>query len=313
MLRKSLKRLFSKISVSDIKKLRAMTAAPMSDCKKALVEAENDMSKAKSILIEKNLAKANKKDGREQKEGLWGFLSNEERTKAVMVNLTCETDFVAKSQDFIQFCESSLEILLSSQEQLDSAGEDGQLKSWLDSVEFAEGSSMLQAKKMLIANTEENIEFSRILNLSVEDDNTLIGHYVHKTITNTVGSSGCFVMLDTEGNRDRPAVALGDNLAVHCFGMKPKYLYEKEIPREIYDVEYAQVEKQMEKAVKGKPEEIKERILRGKFMKFLEGQEVMEYQKLGFVDSDETIGEYIADFQERNGYNVTIKSFGEFE
>lgn len=313
MLRKSLKKLFSKVSIEDIKKLREMTAAPMSDCKKALMESNNNISEAKKILIKKNLAKANKKDGREQKEGLWGFLSNEDRSRAVLLNLTCETDFVAKSQDFIKFCEDSLRIILQNEGNLDFKGESEEVKSWLETIEFKGDSSLLEAKKLLIANTEENIEFSKIQTIELEDNNSIIGYYVHKTITETTGATGSLVVLNTSGHKEKTDLTLADNLAVHCFSMKPKYFYENQIPREIYETEYTKVEKEMERAIKGKPQDIVEKILRGKFMKFLEEQEVMEFQKLGFIDSDETIGEYLSDYQKRNGYSVQIESYQGFE
>jgi elongation factor Ts len=99
-----MRRFFSKVNVADIKKLRELTSAPMSDCKKALLESNNDISEAKKILIKRNLIFSEKKEGRAQKEGVWGFKTNEDRTKAVMLNLTCETDFVAKSETFINFC-----------------------------------------------------------------------------------------------------------------------------------------------------------------------------------------------------------------
>lgn len=85
------------MSMDDVKRLREMTSAPMSDCKKALLDSNNDMAEAKKILIKKNLIFSEKKEGRVQKEGIWGFQTNSDRTRAALINLTCETDFVAKS------------------------------------------------------------------------------------------------------------------------------------------------------------------------------------------------------------------------
>lgn len=314
MLRNTLKRLFSKVNIADIKKLRLITAAPMSDCKQALIDSNNNVTEAKAILIKKNLAKANKKEGREQKEGLWGFIANEARTKAVMLNLTCETDFVAKSKDFINFCENSLEILLENPSNLNSKEESEELKTWLDTVCFSEDSSLLEAKKFLIANTEENIEFSRIKTINIEENpDSVIGFYLHRTITNTVGAGGSYAIINTAGNRDQLAVDLADNLAVHAFSMKPKHIYESQIPEETYEEEYSKIKEEMKGAIKGKPEHIVKIILRGKFLKSLEKFEVMELQNLGFMDSEETVGEYLTEFQKKNGYEVKVEEFGELQ
>ena len=73
---------------------------------------------------------------------------------------------------------------------------------------------------MLIAKTEENIEFSTIKTVT-PDDNSLIGYYVHKVLKKDIGTGGSYVEIDTQGKRDKKYLDLADNLAVHCFGMKP--------------------------------------------------------------------------------------------
>lgn len=234
-----LRRCFSKVSMDDIKKLRELTSAPMSDCKKALLESNNNLDEAKKILIKKNLIFSEKKIGREQKEGIWGFKTNPERTHAVLINLTCETDFVAKSQAFVDFCQDSLTTILSNKElvSLDSKGECEQVKSWMDKTEFkSSGDNIIHAKKLLIANTQENIEFSRIHTIQVEDSSK-IGYYIHRTVSSSIGSGGNYVVVDLEKKVDSSSALLKqtiDNLAVHCFSLTPKYLYEKNLPQEDY-------------------------------------------------------------------------------
>jgi len=298
--------------MADIKKLRLMTSAPMSDCKKALIEASNDMKTAKKILIERNLVLADKKDGREQKEGLWAFQTTPDRRKAVMINLTCETDFVAKSEAFLNFCQSSLNLFLTEFPNFDYKGENEELKNWMEETKFIDSDhSVLDAKKLLIANTEENIEYSRIKTIELPE-NTMIGSYVHRTIVEGVGSSGNFVTVEFSQNDNFEKVSkLADNLSVHCFSMKPNYLDEESVPVDLYEEEMGKVREEMANAIKGKPEELQERILRGKFMKFLR-ENIVGFQTLGFMDSEDTIDEYLGNFEKENGVQVTLKSFNDF-
>lgn len=117
------RRAFS-VTMEDIKTLRAMTGAPLSACKQTLTETGSDFKKAKALLRERDLLFADKKEGKESNEGLWGFVSTEKRDRGVLVNLTCETDFVAKSQNFLDFFESSLSNLLRNKESLNITQED---------------------------------------------------------------------------------------------------------------------------------------------------------------------------------------------
>jgi elongation factor Ts len=259
MLTSQVRRLFSKVSIEDVKKLRELTSAPMSDCKKALIESNNDIAEAKKILIKKNLIFSEKKVGREQKEGVWGFKTNSDRTKAVLVNLTCETDFVAKSQAFVNFCSSTLTSIVSAEDfvTLDSRGESDEVKAWMEKTGYLNTSdNLIHAKKLLIANTQENIEFSRIHTIQVENTSK-IGYYIHKTISESVGSSGNYVVVNLDSKVDQSAQLLKqtiDNLAVHCFSLTPKYLYETALPREEYLEIETTVRQSMAKAIEGKPE-----------------------------------------------------------
>lgn len=318
MLTNQIRRYFSKVSMADIKKLRTLTSAPMSDCKKALIESNNDISEAKKILIKRNLIFSEKKEGREQKEGVWGFKTNPDRTRAVMVNLTCETDFVAKSQTFIDFCEDTLSTILETEDltELNTKGECDSVKSWMESTEFSTtGNNITDAKKLLIANTEENIEFSRIHTVEVPNSSR-IGYYIHRTVSNSVGSAGNYVVVNLDSGVDTELPLVDqtiDNLAVHCFSSNPKYLYESGLP----EAEYAEIEtlvrQRMAKAIEGKPEALQQKIMRGAFLKQLESKEIMEHQKLGFIDSDETIGEYLEKIQKKVGGNIAVDRYQIFE
>lgn len=313
-----IRRFFTKVNIADVKKLRELTSAPVSDIKNALIESKNDISAAKKILIKRNLIFSEKKEGREQKEGVWGFKTNADRTKAVMVNLTCETDFVAKSHTFIKFCQESLDTILKAEDfhKIDSTGECEQVKAWMNNNEFSNsGNNVTDAKKLLIANMEENIEFHRIHTVEVPDS-ARIGYYIHRTFEDSVGHSGNYVVVDLSSEIDASNPIVNrtiDNLAVHCFSNRPQYLYETSLPEEMYAEIQALVRQRMAKAIEGKPEKLQQIIMRGALLKQLESKEIMEHQKLGFIDSEETIGQYLADIHKKIGGELTVQRYHLFE
>ena len=308
---KSLLRRNFTVTMADVKTLRAMTGAPLSACKQTLTETGSDFKKAKALLRERDLLFADKKVGKESNEGLWGFVATDKRDRGVLVNLTCETDFVAKSQNFLDFFESSLANLLRVQEQLNITKENDASRAQLEKLSFNDDNSFLEAKKMLIAQTEENIEFSTIRTVFPEDS-SLIGYYVHKILKKDIGTGGSYVEIDTQGKKDKKFMNLADNLAVHCFGMKPQFIYENEVDKVVYDEALNEIKISMAQALEGKPEMIQNQILKGKFSKFLQDQEVMQYQTLGFMESSELIGEYIKQFEKENKSKIVIKSFNNF-
>jgi translation elongation factor EF-Ts len=186
----------------------------------------------------------------------------------------------------------------------------------MEATEFSNsGNNVTDAKKLLIANTEENIEFSRIHTVEVPEASR-IGYYIHRTVASSVGSSGNFVVVDLDSEIDTNLPLLNqviDNLAVHCFSSNPKYLYETGLPEEEYAEIDALVRERMAKAIEGKPEALQQKIMRGAFLKQLESREIMEHQKLGFIDSDETIGEYLEKIQKKIGGGVTVDRYQLFQ
>lgn len=116
--------------------------------------------------------------------------------------------------------------------------------------------NVLHAKKLLIANTQENIEFSRIHTFEVEKSQK-IGYYIHRTIAEQVGISGNFIVVDLDAKVKQDSdllVKVIDNLSVHCFSNNPKYIYESQLPVSERDDIYQGVRQSMSKAIEGKPE-----------------------------------------------------------
>ena len=112
-------------------------------------------------------------------------------------------------------------------------------------------------------------------------------------------------------SQHREVYRLADNLAVHFFGNKPPTFYESEIDRNGYDRELEVCRKDVEASLKGKPQDLQDKIMRGKFMKYLETA-TMEHQIVGFEESDFTIGEYLKEFERKNKGTVRITTASRF-
>ena len=213
------------ITTEQIKELRDATGISVMQCKRALEEAEGDMKKALAILKKTSSDIAAKKVSREVKDGRVTIKTNGQ--KAVLVALHCETDFVAKNDDFAGLLDKLT----------DEALKDGVEKMKLNSKDMIDG---------MIQKTGENIQLGEMF--EVKGD--VLGSYVHNN------KSGVIVSLEG-GNTE-----LAKDIAMHITAMKPEYISEAEIPEdakktmnEIFQKEVAGVDK---------PEEIKKKMLEGK-------------------------------------------------
>ena len=126
---------------------------------------------------------------------LWGFAVNPTRKNAVLINLNCETDFVAKSEDFKLFLGNTLKLLVGQGFGLSLRKGDADLEGFLKDTQYSATDSLEQATKLLIAKTKEKVEFTQVRGLrgsrgSAVRDRQVIGGYVHKQLQQSVGSSG---------------------------------------------------------------------------------------------------------------------------
>ncbi|MGL4207724.1 MAG: translation elongation factor Ts [Aeromonadaceae bacterium] len=227
------------ISAALVKELRERTGAGMMDCKKALTEANGDIELAIENMRKSGQAKAAKKAGRIAAEGV--ILARAEGNTAVMIELNCETDFVAKDSTFRAFGEQVLTIAVANKiSDLDA----------LKAAEFAAGESVEVTLNNLIAKLGENMNLRRII--VVEGDN--LGTYIHGgrigVITKLVG-----------GNAD-----LAKDLAMHVAANSPQFVKPEDVSAEVVAKER---EIQIDIAINsGKPKEIAEKMVEGRMKKF---------------------------------------------
>jgi elongation factor Ts len=227
-----------------VKELRERTGAGMMECKKALVETDGDLDAAIEALRKSGLAQADKKASRVAAEGKIAMAIAEGGKEAVMVEVNCETDFVAKDASFIAFADAVASNALNDQ----PADVDALMATTID------GASVEEARQALVSKIGENIKVRRFVREST--DGTL-GAYVHG------GKIG--VLVSVSGGDEE----LARDLAMHVAALNPEYVSADDVPADVIahekDILVAQAEGS------GKPPEIIEKMVTGRLRKHLSG------------------------------------------
>lgn len=230
-----------------IKELREKTQAGMVDCKKALEETNGDMDAAVDFLRKKGLASANKRLDRAVKEGLVVIETADNGKTAYMVQVNCETDFVAKNDDFKKLVHEILKQAIATGK--DKIGKD-ELPTALD--ELIKGQ---------IAKTGENTQFGGFVKVTTKTG--LLSSYVH--LNNKIG-----VILELESNPDVSSNAdvqtLGKDICLQIAAMSPQFIDSSEIAEDVKEKERVIYREQLKDS--GKPAPVIEKIVEGKLGKF---------------------------------------------
>ena len=231
------------ITASMVAALRAKTDAPMMECKKALTEADGDLGKAEEILRVKLGNKATKAAARITAEGVVGVNISADGKLGAIIEINCETDFVAKNDEFLQLTKDCVE-LVASKNPVDVAA--------LSALPMG-GCTVELTRTALVGKIGENLSVRRFVR--VEAKGKLMS-YIH-------GGAKIGVLLDLVGGDEQ----LGKDLAMHIAASKPKSLDAKGIPKELLDVERRIA---IEKArADNKPEAMLEKIAEGTVQKYL--------------------------------------------
>jgi len=220
----------AEISAGLVKELREMTGLPMMECKKALSETGGDLKKAEELLRIKSGAKASKAAGRIAAEGVIGSFISADAKLGALVELNCETDFVAKNDDFVAFARSLAETVASRDP----------------------GSDEEDRRQKLVQKIGENITIRRFKRIPARGKLAL---YVH-------AGSKIGVLVDYEGPED-----VGKDVAMHIAFAKPRYLSKGEVPQETVLQERKIQEARAKES--GKPAEIAAKMVEGAVNKFL--------------------------------------------
>jgi elongation factor Ts len=280
------------ITAKMVAELRARTGAGMMDCKAALVEAQGDMDKAVEILRKKGIARADKRGDRSASQGLVVIEAASSGRDAAMIELNCETDFVAKNQDFITLARDLARHVLHHGPVGVHPG------TAIDAQPFGK-STVAEAVKEISGKTGEAMALKRVARFQTAEGT--VGHYLHHN-----GQSGALVELD--GVRGEAITALARELALHVTSADPIGVSEADIPAEVIARERRIAEEQV--AQEGKPENIRGKIVDGKVRKF-----IAERTLLGqpFVrDDSRPVGDLVKEAAKQAGGTLTVSRLARF-
>ena len=248
-------------NLDKIKQLRQSTGAGFKDCGAAIEEANGDLDKAAEILRVKGISKASKKMTRVAKEGVIAVSGNEKKKYLIEVN--CETDFVAKNDDFINFVKELSEInndVSSDLEKLKNSKMEN-LKSVEDNL------------VTLISKIGEKITIGRAK--TFDQNGTIKFNYLHSVVKDNLSKLAVIVSLETKNNSDNLKF-FGKHLSMHVAASNPLAIESDLIKKEILDKETSLISEELKNS--GKPDDIIKKISIGKISKFKEENALLSQQ-----------------------------------
>ena len=270
----------STITKDAVMTLRERTGAGLIDCKRALTDSNGDMEEAVSILRKKGVASAAKKAGRSASEGIIAQSISADNSKGILVEVNCETDFVAKNDDFVDFSNSVAAELLSNP------------------------SADLEEKRTAqIAKIGENIQISRSESLAPEGSG-IVQSYIH-----TGGKVAVLISIGAEGDisGQENALVMAKDICMHIAAASPICVSRDEVPSELVEKETEIAKAQAE----GKPPQAIEKIVTGKLEKYFAGSCLLEQP---FVKNpDQSVKELVEATSKEIGTNLKVEKFIRFQ
>jgi len=239
--------------IEKVKKLRELTGAGFKDCNLAIKESDGDLDKAIEILRVKGISKASKKMSRDAKEGVIAVTENDKQISLIEVN--CETDFVAKNNDFVNFVKELSDLNNNVNSNVEN----------LKKSKMANGQSVEENLVALIAKIGEKITIGKTKTLS--NEGTVKSKYLHTIVKDNLAKLAVAVSLETNNNSDE-VKNFGKQLSMHIAASSPLALDQDSIDQSIIDKEQELVTEELKNS--GKPEDIAKKISLGKMSKFKE-------------------------------------------
>jgi elongation factor Ts len=276
------------ITATDVKKLRDQTGAGMMDCKTALEEAGGNFEEATTILRKKGLASAAKKAGRATSEGLIGHLVSADHSKGILVEVNCESDFVARTDAFQDLVKDVLAAI-------DRAG-DAASESWLKDpngpvyLRVAEG----------IGKLGENMAVPRFVRYAGDG---YVGQYIH--MGGMIGVEVEFSVVPSALTAREEFATLVKEMAMQIAAASPAYVSRAAVPADILEKERAIYRAQMEGS--GKPAAVIDKIIEGKLGSYY--QQVVLPDQASIRDPKMTVADVLAGATKALGVPVTVTRF----
>lgn len=279
----------AKISAADVKKLRDLTGAGMMDCKKALVEADGSLDKAIEFLRKKGQKMSAKRADRDAKEGVVIAVNSANRNKGVVVRLSCETDFVAKNEDFVNFAKSIAATALKHMP--DSA--EALLGLQLEGSDITVGEKVIEQTGVI----GEKLEVSNYGKLETAAGEGQVIPYIHAGYR-----AGVIVGLNQEGP---DKVEAGKNVAMQVAAMRPIAVDKDGVDSSVVEKEIEIGKDQARQ--EGKPEAMLERIATGKLNKFFKERTLLNQ---AYVKANKTS---VAQYLNEVSKGLTVTDFKHIE
>jgi len=274
----------AEFSAADVAALRKTTGAGMMDCKHALTDADGDTEAARDLLRTKGLAGASKRAGRSAQQGAVEVVVDRDAGVGALVELTCETDFVAKGSDFAELLGGL------AQHVVDHGADD------LADAAY-EGTTVSGAISVLGAKLGENIALGRVHRF--DSDDGLLDGYQH--VQNERGTIGVLVELGGLDRDEPEAMAAAHDVALHVASAAPRWLTRDEVPADVVEHERAVLEELTRN--EGKPEPALERIVEGRLGAFFKDSVLLEQPSVR--DPKQTIAARLATI----GADATVRRF----
>jgi elongation factor Ts len=265
------------ITAADVSKLRQMTGAGMMDCKKALVEADGDFERAKELIRERGLAIANKRADRDASEGAVLAKTTKNNTIGVMIAVNCETDFVAKNEDFVAMAKSILDVAAE------------ELPTNIDSLKLCKinGITIADIISERSGVTGEKMELAFYDKVEAPQ----VSSYIHmgNKLATLVGLNK---VVDS---------SIGFNIAMQIAAMNPVSIDKDSVPQSVIDKELEIGREQAR--LEGKAEELLDKIAQGKLQKFFKESTLLNQE---FVQEGKiSVKEYL----QKTDKELTVTSF----
>ncbi len=281
------------ITAKSVKELREMTGAGMMDCKKALVETEGNIEKAVEFLREKGLAAAAKKAGRVAAEGIVKTFVSADKKTAAMVEVNCETDFVAANEEFVSFATKVAEM---------AANTSATTVEELVAEKFDGESTVTEALTALIAKLGENMTVRRFVKFNIENG-AIASCYIH-------GGGRIGVMVEVACDTESEILEeVAREVCMQVAAANPLFLSKEEV-----DSESLEKEKEIYRVQalnEGKPENIVEKMVMGRIQKYY--KEVCLLDQAWVKDGDKSISKFLEEKSKEVGSPITVTRYARFE
>ncbi|HHW12974.1 MAG TPA: elongation factor Ts [Firmicutes bacterium] len=294
------------ITATMVKELRERTGAGVMDCKRALNECNGDLEKAVAYLREKGLASAAKKAGRIAADGLVGAYVNADRTNGALVEVNCETDFVAKTDDFHGFVQELAEHIVKHAPKSVSAEDEGAQAPYLLDQPFKGQQTVGEYVAELVAKTGEKVTVRRFAHYQT-DANGFVQEYIHMN-----GKIGVLIELavsDSSLRSKEELAILAKDLAMQVAAAKPQFVRRADVPESLIEAEKKiYIAQAMNE---GKPAHIAEKITLGRLNKMY--QEICLEEQAFVKDNTQTIATLVAETGKKLGGEIKIVRFARYE